>query len=351
MIRSNPDRFRELLFYGVVLLVGYLAFTIIQPFLGPLAWAGIFALTMNPLARNLERRFGNTSGALATTFVAAVIIVGPIATFVSMLAGDIPRLVDYLQSLPGKATPERVQMVWAVVRERSPVELPADPTALFIQAGQDAVAFVAPRLGGVVANIASTLGSLVVMLFALFFLVRDGDRIGDFIRRLLPFHDEDRDQLLTEARDLVIAGVGAGLTVSAVQGLIGGVTFWALGVGAPVVGGVAVAFCSLIPVVGAALVWVPIALWWLLSGEVVRALILVAIGAGVIGTVDNVLRPLLLSGRTSVNGLVVFIGFLGGVSAFGFIGLVLGPIVLVIAGTLLDALTRRSRRGAGPILE
>ena len=97
------------------------------------------------------------------------------------------------------------------------------------------------------------------------------------------------------------------------------------------------AFCALIPVVGAALVWVPAALWLLLSGDVTRGIILFVVGVGGIGTADNVLRPLLLSGRSSGSGLVVFLGLLGGVAAFGFIGLVLGPIVLVTAGILLDA--------------
>jgi predicted PurR-regulated permease PerM len=86
-----------------------------------------------------------------------------------------------------------------------------------------------------------------------------------------------------------------------------------------------------------------VALWWLLSGSVMKALILTGVGAGVIGMVDNILRPVILSGRASVNGLVVFIGLLGGAAAFGFVGLVLGPIILVTAGTLVDALTRRQR--------
>jgi predicted PurR-regulated permease PerM len=344
MMRSNPDRFAELLFYGVVVLVGYLAFTVIQPFLGPLAWAAIFALTLNPVRRRLAARMPPGRAALATTFLAAVLIVGPLATLVSMLASEIPQAVEFLKTLPETATPERVQRLWNVVRERSPVALPADPTMLLSQAAQAAVAFLAPQLGGVVANIAATLGSLFVMLFALFFLLRDGEHIAELVRRLLPFQEEERERLVSETRDLVIASVGAGLTVSAVQGFIGGIAFWTLGAGAPVAWGVAIFLCSLIPVVGATLVWVPVAAWWLLSGEIVRGVALVIVGAGVIGLVDNILRPMLLSGRTSVNGLVVFIGLLGGVSAFGFVGLVLGPVALVIAGTLLDALTRRIRR-------
>ena len=342
MVRTNPDRFGELLFYAIVLLVAYLAFSVIQPFLGPLAWAAIFALTLHPLYRRLRTRLSETAAALLTTLTAAVVIVGPLATLLSMLSSEIPRVVEFLQTLPQTATPERVRTVWDMVRARSPVELPADPTSLLSQAAPSFVSFLAPRLGAVVANVAATVGSLFVMLFALFFMLRDGNLIADLIRRILPFREEARERLIADTRDLVIASVGAGLAVSAVQGFIGGVTFWALGAGAPAAWGVAIGIGSFIPVVGATLVWAPVAIWWLLSGDTIRGLLLVGICGFVVGMVDNVLRPLLLSGRTSVNGLVVFLGLLGGVGVFGFVGLVLGPIILVIASTLIDALTRRS---------
>ena len=192
----------------------------------------------------------------------------------------------------------------------------------------------------VVADVLSTLGALVIMLFALFFLLRDGHTIGRQVRELLPLPENERERMLAETRDLVIASVGAGLAVAAAQGLIGGLAFAILGINAPVIWGVVMAMTSLIPLVGAALVWLPAALWLLLSGEVARGVILLIIGGAGISLVDNILRPLLLSGRTSASGLVVFLGLLGGVAAFGFVGLVLGPIVLVTAGSLLRAFTR-----------
>jgi predicted PurR-regulated permease PerM len=343
MRRTAPERFGELLFYGVLILVGYLAYQVTRPFLAPLAWAGILALTLEPIRASLSHRLGRNNGALATTLLAAVLIVGPVATLLSMLAAEVPGMLDFAQRLPTAATPERVQMVWDSIRQRVPVNLPDDPTALLGQAAQAVASFLAPRLGGALANIAGMIGSLFVTLFALFFLLRDGDRVVGMIRRMLPFSEPERERLMAETHDLVIASVGAGLAVAGVQGLIGGITFWALGLGAPAAWSVAIGICSLIPVVGATLVWVPVAVWLALSGNVMKAVVLTAVGAGVIGLVDNLLRPVLLSGRASVNGLVVFIGLLGGGAAFGFVGLVLGPIILVTAGTLVEALTRRSR--------
>ncbi len=343
MRRTSTERFGELLFYAVVLLIAYLAFLVIRPFFAPLAWAGILALALNPAWRRLAPRLGPTRAALVTTLGAAVLIIGPVTGVVSMLIGELPVVVAFTKQLPSQATPERVQLVWDRIRERIPASLPEDPTELLSQAAQSVLSFLAARLGGAVADLVSMIASLFVMLFALFFLLRDGDRAGQLIRRMLPFPEAERERLIRTTHDLVIASVGAGLSVAAVQGLIGGIAFWALGAGAPVAWGVAMAVCAVIPVVGTTLIWGPVAIWWVLSGELMKALILTGIGIGVIGSVDNLLRPLLLSGRTSVNGLVVFIGLLGGLTAFGFVGLVLGPIVLVTAGTLLDALTRVRR--------
>ena len=184
-----------------------------------------------------------------------------------MLAGELPQVVDFAKTLPAEATPERVQMVWDNLRHRIPVSLPDDPTQLIRQAAQSLAAFVAPRLGSVLANLLGMLGSIFVMLFAMFFLLRDSDRVVDMLRRVLPFPAPEREQLIKETHDLVIASVGAGLAVAAVQGAIGGLTFWAMGVGAPAAWTVAIAICSLIPVVGATLVWVPVAVWWALSGR------------------------------------------------------------------------------------
>jgi len=124
--------------------------------------------------------------------------------------------------------------------------------------------FLAPHAGAVVADLFATLGSLFVMLFAMFFLLRDGHTLARQVRDLLPLPETARDRLMTDTRDLVVASVGAGLMVAAVQGAIGAVSFWLLGINAPVIWGVVMALCSLIPLVGAALVWVPTAL---ISGE------------------------------------------------------------------------------------
>src|SRR5262249_56885498 len=117
------------------------------------------------------------------------------------------------------------------------------------------------------------------MLFALFFMLRDGEAMSRMLRDRLPFPPQDSDRLLHDTRDLVIASVSAGVVVAIVQGVLGGVAFWLVGFGAPAVWGVLTAFCSLLPAVGAALVWLPAAIFLLLSGEVGRGVVLLLIGA------------------------------------------------------------------------
>ena len=335
---AGRKRFNQLLFYALVLVTGYLAFVVLQPFLGSLAWAVIFAMMFHPLHVQLVGRVGANRAALLTTLIAGVLIVGPAVLIVSVFAREVPMVIEYLKGV--SVTPDQTQQVWDVIRRYSPIELPADPTSMLRQTAERALTFLAPRAGAVVADVLSTLGALAIMLFALFFLLRDGHALGRQVRELLPLPEKERERMIAETRELVIASVGAALAVAAAQGLIGGIAFAILGIQAPVIWGVVMSMTSLIPLVGAALVWLPTALWLLLSGEVVRGLILLVVGGVGISMVDNFLRPLLLSGRTSASGLVVFLGLLGGVAAFGFVGLVLGPIVLVTASSLLRAFTR-----------
>jgi predicted PurR-regulated permease PerM/uncharacterized protein YndB with AHSA1/START domain len=337
----DPSSPRSPLFYALMLLAGYLTYLIVGPFLAALTWAAIFAILFYRVQVALARRIGPGRAALVTTLLSAIIIVGPALTLLSVLAREAPQAITYLQET-SRTVPAQIERIWDAIRQRSPVALPEDPTALLSQGLQRAVAFLAPRAGSLLADFFATLGDLFAMLFALFFMLRDGEAMARAVRDLLPLTDADRDRLLRDTRDLVVASVGASMVVAATQGTIGAIAFWLLGLGAPVFWGVVMAFCALLPVVGAALVWVPAGLGLLVSGEIGRGVAMLLVGALGISMADNVLRPLLLSGRASVSGLVVFFGLLGGVAAFGFVGLVIGPIILVTTGNLLKMISRPS---------
>ena len=325
--------------YALILLGVYLSYQILSPFIVALAWAVLFAILFRGMQAALARRTGPNTAALITTLLVSVVIVAPAVGLISALAQEAPQAIDSLKQASQNA-PRQIQGLWDAARARSPVPMPEDPTDVMIDGAQRVVAYLAPRAGSFVAAFFAMLGTLAAMLFALFFLLRDGAAIGRELRDRLPFPEQESERLMRDTRDLVIASVGAGLIVAAAQGVIGGTAFWLLGIGAPVFWGVVMAFCSLLPVVGAALVWVPAGIWLLLSGTIGRGVAMLLVGALGISMVDNVLRPLVLSGRTSVSGLVIFFGLLGGVAAFGFIGLVIGPIILVTTARLLEELRR-----------
>jgi predicted PurR-regulated permease PerM len=330
---------RRLVLYALVLLGIYLSYRVLSPFFVALTWAAMFAILFRGMQNALARRTAPSRAALITTLVVGIVIVAPALVLISALAREAPQAIVSLKQA-SESTPRQLQDAWNAVRARSPVAMPEDPTDVIAGGTQRAFAYLAPRAGSIVGEVLSTLGSLAAMLFALFFFLRDGDAISRQLRDRLPFDDRESERLINDTRDLVMASVGASLAVAAAQGTIGGLAFWVLGLGAPVFWGGAMAFCSLLPVVGATLIWVPAAIWLLLAGAIGRGIAMLVVGTLGISMVDNILRPLLLSGRTSVNGLVIFFGLLGGAAAFGFVGLVVGPIILVITARLLEELRR-----------
>ena len=195
---------------------------------------------------------------------------------------------------------------------------------------------MATALGRVIRNIVVFLFELFVTLFALFYFLRDGDSILGRLRLILPFEEKMTERMLAEARELIFASVTTSLVISAVQGLICGGAFAIVGLGSPIFWGVVMGFLSLLPVVGAWPIWIPAAIWLFSTGHSVRAMLLIAICGALGASIDNILRPVLLGGRASLNGLLVFISVLGGIAVFGVLGVVLGPIVVASTVGILD---------------
>jgi predicted PurR-regulated permease PerM len=227
--------------------------------------------------------------------------------------------------------------MWERLRDYIPGARSLDLGALINQASANVAGFLAARVGGLLADLAVFVFHMFVALFALFFVLRDSPAIMRGMRRTMPFDEPRRERMIRQTRDLVYASVTAALIIATLQGLVGGVLFALLGLGAPVFWGVVMAFFALLPFLGTWVVWVPAAIWLASTGQMAKALTLAAVGAAVVGSIDNVLRPALLAGRTRMNGLLMFVSLLGGVSVFGLVGLILGPLVVALAAGLLEA--------------
>ena len=332
-----------LLFYGCILLLGYLLYQLFAPFLTPLAWAAIFAAFFHSRHKQLETRFGKTAAASISTGGVALIIVVPFVLIVMAFIDEARQTLGSIDLAAGGSRGlERAQRGWSwLQRQRFGRDIPN--LDVLLKMGASRIAGVVTEGAGILArSVAVVVVNVIIMLFALFFFFRDGDAIMGRLRRVLPFDPSFREGRIRETAALIKASISSGIIVALVQGAVGGITFAALGLGAPVFWGVTMAFFSLLPL-GAWIVWLPVAAWLLLTGEIGRGVALLIIGAGGISLIDNFLRPMLLAGRTEMNGLLVFISLLGGIAAFGLIGLVLGPVIMATAISFVDAYATERR--------
>jgi predicted PurR-regulated permease PerM len=180
-------------------------------------------------------------------------------------------------------------------------------------------------------------------IFTLFFLFREGRTLMRRLAAIMPLTPPQVDKLFIGIENTIIGTVYGGLVVAAVQGALVGLALWLFHIPSPVLWGVAAAFFALLPVVGTAAVWLPAALYLLASGHWVQAVLLAIWGALFVGSIDNVLRPYLISGRVEMHTLLIFFSVLGGVSVFGFLGLFIGPVIVAITTTLLSMLREEGR--------
>jgi predicted PurR-regulated permease PerM len=337
-LAQNADtRFSNVLFYGVVLCLAYLVFRVFQPFFVPLGWAGVFGVIFYSLNKRFERKWGTTRSALLITLGVTLILIVPVLLLTAMFVREgITAAMDIQAAMAGGGYGWFGNARGWIASHLAALGITVDLPGLVRQGASQAGEYLASELGRVIRNIVVFLFELFVMLFALFYFLRDGDSILDRFRSFLPFEETTRERMLAEARELIFASVTTSLVIATVQGIICGGAFAIVGLESPIFWGVVMGFLSLLPVVGAWPVWIPGAIWLFSTGHSVRAIVLISICGALGATIDNILRPVLLGGRASLNGLLVFISVLGGIAVFGVLGVVLGPIVVATAVGILD---------------
>ena len=337
----------------LLLIATSLAFgSILLPFYGTILWGAIIALLFAPLYRHLLPRLGQrrNPAALLTVLVVLISVILPLSLVASALAREATQLVQRIGS--GELKPG--QYFHGVFDA-----LPPWITSLLQRAGladfdtvqlriSDALAqgsrFIATQALGIGQNTFDFIARVCIALYLAFFLIRDGDDVARAVRRGIPLAPAHRQQLIDKFNTVIRATVKGSLLVVAVQGTLGGLAFWVLGVGGAFLWAVLMALLSLLPVIGSALVWLPVALYFVATGALWKGLGLIAYGLLVIGLVDNLLRPMLVSKETHIPDYVVMIATLGGLAVFGVHGFVLGPTIAAmfiavwhLYGTMPDA--------------
>ena len=335
--RKNQSRWIALMVATGIAL--YLCWRMLQPFVAVLAWATVLVVAFYPVHRRLLARTKRpaTSAALSSLLVVVTILL-PVTLIGIALVNELSGFADNLKA-----------NVSALLDPNSPV------TGRFLNwlgqyvdveqlRSQD---FLAERLKGMGGAIAGrTLGfvggvvgvviEIFFVIFTMYYLFRDGHKIVSALPNVLPLERAQSEKILARTREVISASLYGVLVIASIQGALGGLMFWILGLPSPLVWAVVMTLLSMIPMAGAFIVWVPAAIFLAVSGFWVKALILAIWGALVIGTVDNFLRPKLVGEKTKLHELFIFFSVLGGLKVFGILGIVLGPVVLAITLALLD---------------
>jgi len=332
-------------FVGVAILIGYILVLVLQPFAGSMAWAVFLAFILKPLHRWLTRKLGNRPGYSAgiitslTPFVLLIPLTGLGVSFANQARGLIGYLQDRNLHLDGSILLQLEQYpvigpVARLAREELSVSA-ADIQEWITRAAEALLRNVASVGGGVVLSALGTLVGFFFMLFLLFFFLRDGAKMFDQLQRLIPVPEDHREQLFDHLAS-VTRGVFYGIGLTAlVQGLMVGIGFAVAGLPSPVVFGVLAAILALLPAGGAAIVWIPAVLYLGATGHWTMAMFMLGWGV-VISTSDNFLRPILVSRYAPVSAFTVFVGVVGGIGAFGTIGIVVGPVFLALVAAILQ---------------
>ena len=333
-----PERLRTtwrvqgpLLAFLVVSLA--LAFVVFRYFLLTFTVAASVALMLAPLQGTIGRRFGGRSGLAAALLVLLVtfVILLPVLTYGVLIEQQVVAFLDWLRP---HLQPQEWDRFWReVLPARSPqlarwlrqLGWEAPPlTAGIARASEVANHYVQVVLAGA----AAVLLDLIVFLMMLFFLLRDGNELREALRGISPFTRGQETELIEHLGNTVKASLQAMIVVPLLQGVVAFVGFLAFGVPSPGLWAVMVVFAALIPILGSPLAWIPAALYFLVNGDIGRALGMAAYGAFVISMVDNVVKPMILRGSAQIHTMLGFLSIMGGVFAFGPKGLIVGPVVL-----------------------
>jgi predicted PurR-regulated permease PerM len=334
----DTEAFDDKVFLFLVLGVSLAFFWVLRPYAGAILWGTVLAIVFAPLNRHLRDRLAQrrTAAAAATMLLVVVLVLFPVAMIVSSLIDEGTAVYQRIQS--GELDVGTwFQQVFAA--------LPDWALTLLDRFGLTNLAAIEARLTGLltrsmqlIAAQALSIGqntlefvvSLFVMLYLLFFLLRDGDVLSRRIRSAIPLRAERQRNLAGRFTTVIRATIKGNLVVALVQGALGWLIFLILGVRAPVLLGVLIALLSLLPAVGAPVVWLPVAIYLFAVGEVGRAIVLALFGALVIGSADNILRPILVGKDTKLPDYVVLISTLGGIAVFGVNGFVIGPVIAAL---------------------
>jgi predicted PurR-regulated permease PerM len=348
---SHPDLQAKtflLLLALVTLAFGW----ILMPFFGAIFWGAVLAILFAPFHRRILGRLGRRPvlAALTTLGICLILVILPMTLIAISLAQEGTALYQKVESQEIDVAAFLQNVFTALpawmhdIMGRFGLDSIGTLQARLSSAAVQGSKFIATNVLDIGKNAIDFIVSFFVMLYLLFFLLKDGSALAERIQRAIPLSAEHKRNLFDKFTTVIRAAVKGNFLVAGAQGAMGGVAFWMLGVQAPLLWAVVMAFLSLLPAVGAALVWAPVALYLVATGAIWKGVMLTTFGVLVIGMIDNVLRPILVGKDIKMPDYLVFISTLGGIGIFGLNGFVIGPVVAALFIALWDIVSAQNNQ-------
>jgi predicted PurR-regulated permease PerM len=343
-------------FFAVFAFLLYQFYHILYFFVGPLSWAALLALVFYPVNEVLTRWLRRREGVAAFVLTTAVILIVIVPTIylsalVSTQSVELYHTVDdfvrsgRLTEVLEQLRASRIGRLWQGVMptlQTWNVDLPG----LAIKASNAVSTFLVSQAPAAAANVLRFVTNFFLTTFALFFFFRDGPKMVRGLRELIPMEPEHKDAILNRLYDTLSAVVQGTLVTAFVQGVLAGIGFWIVGVPFATLLGGATAFLSLLPFVGP-VIWLSVVVYLAIQAAYARAIFMFLWGALIVGTADNFLRPLIIGNRTQIPTIFLFFGILGGLQAYGFLGVFLGPVLIAILVAFVRIYREEYAMGAG----
>ncbi len=331
------------LFFLITAIVFYLFYRLIIPFVAPIAWAAVFAILFFPLYEKILTKVKSKGvSSLIVCLIIIIIIIGPISYLFVALVGEAAGAVTKVNEMIKSGEIEKVLSFNLPWMQTLTHKLSAyyDISKINIdqmvkQAVEGISGVILNQTSWLITNITRLIFSFVLMIFTLYYFFKEGHYVIEKAKRLMPLTPAQVDTTFKHLHDVIQATMYGGVIVALIQGLVGGILFALVGIPSAVFWGAIMAFLSIIPILGAFLVYIPAGIILLIGGSYVKGLIVLAVGTLIISQLDNLIRPYLISGRTSMHPLMLFFTILGGVYLLGLLGVVVGPLIAAVFITLI----------------
>jgi len=331
------------LFFLIVGIFFYLFYRLMVPFFSPIAWAGILVIVFYPLYKWLLKKVRHSwLASLISCILIFIIIIGPFIYLLASLVNEAATAVQKINTAYKSGGLKELMSFTSPFLDLIKEKLASYPQLAnvdFESVVKDAVTSVTRAIGthatGAIANLSLTLFNFFLMIFAMYYFFRDGERIINFMKRITPLETDKVSLMYSHLHDVIEGMMYGGVVMALIQGFLGGLLFTIVGISSPVLWGSVMAFLAFVPIVGPFLIYIPAGVILILGGSPVKGIIVIAIGTIVVSQLDNFVRPHLFSGKTQTHTLMLFFSIMGGVAFFGLLGIVLGPFIAAVFLSIL----------------